>query len=98
MKESELNKSKALYQQKIELLELENQEIKENSESQKAMYENMLKALQGNSDSTGYEKYMERINQYHKVQEEELLEIRKTYDNQLIELRQKLAMQEATNK
>lgn len=62
------------------------------------MYENMLKALQNNSETTVYEKYMQRMDDFQKAQEDELYLIRKTYDNQLLELKQKWIQHEINEK
>lgn len=62
------------------------------------MYENMLKALQNNSETTVYEKYMQRMDDFQKAQEDEVYQIRKTYDNQLLELKQKWIQHEINEK
>lgn len=79
-----------MLEQRNELLELEKIEIKETADEQKKMYESMLKALQANGDSSAYENMMKLVRELQNKQPEEVTNIRKNYEKQIMELRQKL--------
>ena len=63
-------------------------------ESQKNMYNSMLKALQNKSENSTYEKQLEAIKQMQAKQDDEINQIRKGYEKQITELKQQVNLQE----
>jgi chromosome segregation ATPase len=98
LRESEFCKTKAVLEQKIELMELQMIETKESTESQKKMYDSMLKALQSKSENSTYEKHLEEIRKTQSRQDGEAGEIRKKYESQLTDLKQKLNLADFNEK
>lgn len=92
------NKSKAILEQRNDLLELEKLEMKEQLDNQKSMYESMLKALQKSSDTPNYEKHLKLLKDNQAEQDKERSSIRKDYEKQITELKQKLSLLEWSEK
>lgn len=87
-----------MLEQRIDLMELQKIENDEKMESQKNMYETMLKALKNQSGDAEYEKHLKSIEKIQAKQEAEVNEIRKKYEKQLTELKQKINLQEFNEK
>lgn len=66
--------------------------------SQKSMYESMLKALNGNSDSSAYDKYLDKLKELQGKQDEEIAKIQKLYEKQVMDLKQRCNLQEFNEK
>ena len=73
-------------------------EIKENADSQKSMYDKMLKALQNKSENSTYEKHLEGIREIQSKQDSEVEEIRKKYEKQLTDMKQQIILSEFSEK
>lgn len=87
-----------MLEQRLDLMEMKMNESSESWQSQKSMYESMLKALNGNSDSSAYDKYLDKLKELQGKQDEEIAKIQKLYEKQVMDLKQRCNLQEFNEK